>query len=396
MRITLDARLMHMSGGVEQAAIGVAAGLGQAEPNGDRSYVTYEGQSDWLRPYVGQGDMIVEQAPSLVRRTNSRLIGAARRAGPLWTTARAVRSFYPKLAGRDRTIDSLRPDVVHFLTQVACETNAPNVYSPHDLQHRHLPEMFSASDRRWRDRTYSRWCQRAAAVIVMTEWGRADVIQAYSLDPSKVHVVPWASVLDLYGAPTAISDVRSKYKLPTRFLLYPARVYRHKNHARLFEALRMLDDDGFPIPVVLTGGGTSDPDFRRLVIEARLQGLVHTLGFVPDSEMRALFAMSHGLIFPSLFEGFGMPALEAMACGCPVVCSNTSSLPEIAGDAALLRDPLDAEAFADALHLLLSDADLRAELRERGLRQAARFSWRRHTLETIAVFYNLHRQIRTL
>ena len=107
-----------------------------------------------------------------------------------------------------------------------------------------------------------------------------------------------------------------------------------------------------------------------------------------------MYRLSSGLVFPSLFEGFGMPVLEAMACGCPVMCSNTTSLPEVAGDAALTVDPYDHEGLADAVYSSLHDSELRNELIRRGINQAARFSWRRHALETVGVFRKVHVRLR--
>jgi glycosyltransferase involved in cell wall biosynthesis len=149
--------------------------------------------------------------------------------------------------------------------------------------------------------------------------------------------------------------------------------------------------------LVCTGGAReAQPALEQQIAEHELQNQVRFLGYCPHGDLPALYRGAACLIFPSLFEGFGMPVLEAMACGCPVVCSNTSSLPEIAGDAALLVDPFDSEAIAAAAARLLREADLRADMRARGIQQAKLFSWQRHTRETVAVFYRVHRQIREL
>ena len=140
----------------------------------------------------------------------------------------------------------------------------------------------------------------------------------------------------------------------------------------------------------------SQPAVEAQVASAGLGGSVRFLGYVGRAELPALYRQAACVVFPSLFEGFGMPVLEAMASGCPVVCSNTTSLPEIAGDAAELVDPRDPDAIAAAIVRLLSDRELRAERVRRGRARAATYSWRRHTLETLAVLRMVHQDLRRI
>jgi len=201
------------------------------------------------------------------------------------------------------------------------------------------------------------------------------------------------------GEPLEDDATLRKYGLqPGSYLFFPAHTWQHKNHRTAIDALRILrETSGLTPTLVCTGGAReAQPALEQQIAEHGLQKQVRFLGYCPHGDLPTLYRGAACLIFPSLFEGFGMPVLEAMACGCPVVCSNTSSLPEIAGDAALQVDPFDGEAFAAAAARLLRDADLRMDMRARGLSQAARFSWQRHTRETIAVFYRVHRQIREL
>src|SRR5258708_3805621 len=141
------------------------------------------------------------------------------------------------------------------------------------------------------------------------------------------------------------------------------------------------------------GSCEAQPLIEKQVTERGMEKQVRFLGYCRQDDLPVFYRNAYCLLYPSLFEGFGMPVLEAMSSGCPVVCSNTSSLPEIAGDAALQADPHDHEALADAVASLSPGVELRAELVRRGLAQAERFSWRRHTLETIAVFHGVHRQL---
>src|SRR5262249_415580 len=137
----------------------------------------------------------------------------------------------------------------------------------------------------------------------------------------------------------------------------------------------------------------AQPEIERRVAEWGLEGQVRFLGYCPADDMPTLYRGAAALVFPSLFEGFGMPVLEAMASGCPVVCGNTTSVPQVAGDAAVLLDPGDHEGWAAAMARLLTVREWAEEWRQRGLRQAARFSWRRHTLQTLGILYRVHRNL---
>jgi glycosyltransferase involved in cell wall biosynthesis len=185
---------------------------------------------------------------------------------------------------------------------------------------------------------------------------------------------------------------------PGAYLFFPAHTWHHKNHRAAIDALRVLRDrHGMNRTLVCTGGAReAQPAIEAQIVKSGMVGRVRFLGYCPERDLPALYRGAACLLFPSLFEGFGMPVLEAMASGCPVVCSNTTSLPEIAGEAALLVDPSDPEAIATAVHRVLTDPDLRAALIARGLRRAATFSWQRHTLETIAVLSQVHTEMRTV
>jgi glycosyltransferase involved in cell wall biosynthesis len=160
------------------------------------------------------------------------------------------------------------------------------------------------------------------------------------------------------------------------FLLYPARAWPHKNHARLFEAFALLRRERPELRLVLTGGGT---------LPALPDG-VDARGLVDRAELVSLLQRASALVFPSLYEGFGLPPLEAMACGCPVASSNAGALPEVVGDAARLFDPQDARAMADAVRDVL---DAGADWTERGLRRAGQFSWDETARATDAVYAEL-------
>ncbi|OGO50734.1 MAG: hypothetical protein A2148_01680 [Chloroflexi bacterium RBG_16_68_14] len=185
----------------------------------------------------------------------------------------------------------------------------------------------------------------------------------------------------------ALGRVRRKYRLPGRYLLSVGSLEPGKNRAGLVRAYAQLRSEGVDCPLVVAG----QPAWRfedelALVRQLGLDEQVRFLGYVPDDDLPALYSGAELLAFPSLYEGFGLPVLEAMACGTPVVTANVSATAEVAADAAMLVDPRDVAALAQAMGLLLSDETLRAELRARGLERAKQFSWQRTARETLCVY----------
>jgi glycosyltransferase involved in cell wall biosynthesis len=256
-----------------------------------------------------------------------------------------------------------RFDVMHYpLTVPSPGSDAPTVVTLHDVQHRDLPEFFGPARRSFRRLAYDRAARSAAAVIVTSEFVRGRARDALDLDPSRIHVVPLAIDHTVF---------RPEIEEREPMILYPARGWPHKNHARLFQAYAALRETRPQLRLVLTGGG-----LERL--EPVPEG-VEILGELSASQLASLYRRAACLVYPSLYEGFGIPPLEAMACGCPVAASNAGAIPEVCSDAAVLFDPTDVEAMAAAM--LEADAR-RDELSTLGLKRAAEFTWdetaRRH------------------
>jgi glycosyltransferase involved in cell wall biosynthesis len=258
-------------------------------------------------------------------------------------------------------------DVVHYpLTVPIPLTRRPSIVTLHDVQHRDLPRMFSRAERLYRSFAYDRAALRAARVIVISEFVRDRAIATLGLDPARIRVVPQGLDHELL-APGAVER--------EPFLLYPARAWPHKNHPTLFEAFAVLRRERPELRLVLTGD-----DFGAVPegVEAR--------GRVPRAELVSLMQRASALVFPSLYEGFGLPPLEAMACGCPVACSNAAALPEVVGDATRLFDPRDPRSIADAVNEVLDEP---APWIERGLLRAEGFSWDATARATDAVYGEL-------
>lgn len=247
-------------------------------------------------------------------------------------------------------------DVVHYaLTVPIPRTKAPTVVTLHDVQHRDLPEFFGPARRSFRRIAYDRAARGAAIVVVTSEFVRARAIELLELEPERVRVIPLAIDHTLFRPGTEEREP---------FLLYPARPWPHKNHTRLFEAFAALRETRPRLRLVLTGGGLERLDPLPYGVERR--------DVVSPSELASLYRRAACLVYPSLYEGFGMPPLEAMASGCPVAASHAGAIPEVCGDAAVLFDPTDVEAIAAGI---LEVDERREELAARGLVHAAGFTW---------------------
>jgi glycosyltransferase involved in cell wall biosynthesis len=254
-------------------------------------------------------------------------------------------------------------DAVHYpLTVPSPRVHAPTIVTLHDVQHRDLPEFFGPARRSFRRLAYDRAARSASAVVVTSEFVRERARDALDLDPGRCHVVPLAIDHTVFRPSDGEREA---------IILYPARGWPHKNHARLFKAFGALRETRPQLRLILTGGGLDR-------LEPLPEG-VESLGEVPASQLASLYRRAACLVYPSLYEGFGLPPLEAMACGCPVAASNAGAIPEVCGEAAVLFDPTDVEAIGAAI---LEVDSRRDELRELGLARAAQFTWdeaaRRH------------------
>ncbi|MBN1814158.1 MAG: glycosyltransferase family 4 protein [Anaerolineae bacterium] len=235
---------------------------------------------------------------------------------------------------------------------------------------------------------------RADAVITDSHASQADIYRFFKVTPGKVHVV--AAGIGAVFQPASseqIRRVRGIYNLPDRYLLFVGSVEKRKNLRGLLHAYVHLREQDNHLPLVIVGArGPGARAIVQLVHELDLTKDVILAGYVLDSDLPALYSGADLFVFPSLYEGFGLPPLEAMACGTPVVTSSTSSLPEVAGDAAILVDPTDVEGLADAMQRVLADRDLQMDLRQRGLKRAAEFTWERTACETV----HLYREVLSL
>lgn len=230
---------------------------------------------------------------------------------------------------------------------------------------------------------------RADAVITVSQHSQQDILRRLPLRKERLFVIPNAhSPAFRPLTPQQVQPVLDRHALAFPYILYVGSLEPRKNLLRLLQAYAVLRDSLPAWHLVIVGARNfwkSSPVLQT-VRSLGLSAWVHFTGFVPEDDLPALYSAASLFVFPSLYEGFGLPPLEAMACGVPVVASNSTSLPEVVGDAALLVDPCDVGQIALAMQRVLSDPALAADLRQRGLARAARFTWRRMAQETLDVY----------
>jgi glycosyltransferase involved in cell wall biosynthesis len=267
-----------------------------------------------------------------------------------------------------------------------------SVFTLHDLIFRFDPGSHLPLNRIYLNTMMPRFLRAADAVIAVSECSLRDAVRLYGTPADKVHVIPEG--VDGRFKPVArqqVERVRAKFHLPEHFVLCVGTIEPRKNYPLLFEALAACREQRYSTwPLIIAGklGWLYKPILQR-ISELGLQDLVRTTGFFPDDDLPALYNAATLLAMPSRYEGFGLPVLEAMACGTPVVCSNTSSLPEVAGDAALLVPPENVQGWAEAITRLCNDNALHARMRERGLAQAAHFTWENAARQTADVYHHI-------
>ncbi len=388
LRVVINAQVqVGRGGGVEQFVIGLVASLGRLT-DGPEEYIVAvpPDHPDWLQPYLG-----ANQRVAIPPVATSRFGPLKRVLGPLGRPTAAIwHNVEAGFARRFREppepepnpgsfLESLRGDMVHFPHQGFVPVRLPTVFNPHDLQHRHLPQFFSSAQIAARDDVFRAGCGHATAVVAESQWTKRDIVNQLGTNPSKVFVIALASPTEFIGqADSASASLRRKFDLPEMFALYPAQTWRHKNHLGLLRAVRLLQEThGLTLHVVCTGRQNEFwPEIKRTLRRAHLGDQVHFLGFIAPDELRTLYRLARFLIYPSLFEGGGIPVVEAFSEGLPVACSAVTAIPEYAGDAALLFDPSSPASMADAMWRLATDDALHEALRRKGLDRARQFRWK--------------------
>lgn len=287
-----------------------------------------------------------------------------------------VSAAYVGNHGQDRLVGS--PDVFvatdHLLPRLK---HASSVFLLADVTYLTHPQMHSSMNRSYLRIMMPHFLRACDAVMTISRCSLKQAVERYPFIEEKVHIV-YPGVDPAFAPVTdegALREIRARLSLPERFLLYVGTIEPRKNLGTLVDAFKHASLPGTALAIAGRKGWLSDALFAKVRELGMEQRIIFT-GFVPDGNLPALYSAAEAFVFPSIYEGFGLPVLEAMACGTPVVCSDASSLPEVAGDAAILLPPRDVHAWAEAMLQITESRDLRAQMRERGLRRAQCFSWR--------------------
>lgn len=293
----------------------------------------------------------------------------------IWPPANLPRvlAASPLAARRDKL------DLLHATYTLPPALPCPGIVTVHDVSFRLFPRAFSPRDRLVLALAVAHSVRVAARVITISESSRRDIVRLYRVPEARVTAIPLAAGASFQPVTGAVrlAEVRQRYNVPADYILAVGNLQPRKNLPRLLQAYAELKRHDEAVPGLVLAGKAlwRESDLYRMATALGLAGAIVFTGYVPDDDLVALYSGALCFVYPSLYEGFGLPVLEAMACGTPVIASATSSLPEVVGDAALLVDPLDVAELARAIRRLIDDDTLRARLRSMGRARAAYFSW---------------------
>ena len=289
----------------------------------------------------------------------------------------------------------LRPDLVHYTNYLAPVVgDAPYVVSFHDMTLLLFPHLHTAKKRLLTASLIPRVARRASLILAPSEASRRDVIRLLGVDPARVRMIPYAAPDDFRPA-AAGPEALAEYGVAPPYLLYVGTLEPRKNLPRTLRAFARVAASHPDARLVLVGQrGWDYEDVLREAQTPALRDRVLMLGYVREEHLPLLYTHATAFVYPSLYEGFGFPVVEAMACGTPVLTSRSSSLSEIAEGAALVVDPEDEAALAEGMDGLLGDAALRADLRTRGLARVACYSWERTARETVVAYREVQENLR--
>ncbi|HEX8069193.1 MAG TPA: glycosyltransferase family 1 protein [Pyrinomonadaceae bacterium] len=282
-------------------------------------------------------------------------------------------------------------DVLHVQYTAPPFAPCPVVATIHDLSFEHLPATFKRRSWMQLRLTVRRTARRAAEIVVPSESTRRDIADTYGIAPERINVVPLAAAAHFApAAPAEVERVRRRYNIADAYVLAVGSIQPRKNLARLVRAYSALrrarPHDKLPKLVLVGKKAWLYDETLRAIAECGLTEDVLLTGYVPEADLPALYTGALCFAYPSYFEGFGLPPLEAMRCGTPVIAGDRTSLPEVVGDAGLLVDPFAEQAIANALARLIDEPDLRADLRVKGITRAARWHWHDAARRTLEIY----------
>jgi len=289
-------------------------------------------------------------------------------------------------------------DVLHVQYTAPPFAPCPVVTTIHDLAFEHLPETFNRRSWMQLRLTVRRTARRAAHIITVSEYSRQDIIKTYRVAPERISVTPEAASPHFARITneSELGRVRQKYGIQRDYVLSLCSIQPRKNLVRLIQAYSYLREShlGAELPQLVLAGkkGWLESEIFRTANESSIARDILFTGYVADADLPALYSGARCFVYPSYFEGFGLPVLEAMQCGTPVIVGNRTSLPEVVGDAGILVDPFNPKDFANAIERLVSNPSDRDELREHGIERAKAFNWLETARLTLQVYEQVFRQ----
>jgi len=363
--------------------------------------VCAEENPDWLAPYIGPNQGIVtgprRQSRILVQKIFGKNWikiwgGGYRKLANIMNKFKSENQIFLGRVDLRCYYDRLNVKLVHVFPQIYVQANQPIIFNPHDLQHEHFPEFFSAEELSRRKYSYFNACREATVVVAGSQYTKNDVINQYGISPDRIVVIPLAPATEAYGSIEVgkEQEVLTRYAVPSPFILYPAVTWPHKNHIRLLKAINLLRAEGLKVNLVCTGKKV-DPSWNELKEYLKVQELsdqVKFLGFISGKELRYLYSNCLFVVAPSLFEEHSGPMWETWQEGAAIACSNITSLPEQAGNAALIFDPYSVESIAAAIRSMWEDETLRTDLKNFGRIRLRDFSWEK-TSKAYRALYRL-------
>lgn len=274
-----------------------------------------------------------------------------------------------------------KSDITHFFNYIAPPgVDGKTVITVHDMVYRTYPETVRGRTKKILDMGLASSMKRADMIVTVSEFSKSEIIRYFPQHEAKIRVVPCGVDLDRFKPcqqPERIPEVKKKLGIEGEYFLYVGTIEPRKNLERLINAYNIFCQREKDAPKLVLAGGKGwlyDGIFQR-VTDLKLEEKVLFTQYIPDEDMNPLMCGALAFVFPSIYEGFGIPPLEAMACGVPVLASNAASLPEVTGDCAVTCDPYSAEEIAEGLHRLYSDSELRTDLSRRGLERAKTLTW---------------------
>ena len=317
-----------------------------------------------------------------------------------------VRRLYGRVRGlvRSRTTSIWQGDLPRLVDEeqldiwfcpliyaLPLDIDIPVVNTVPDLQHEHYPELFNEDELRYRAAGYQYSCKAATSTLAVSEATARDLAEIYDINASKTFVTHLSIDPSFcVGSDTLkqyTKKVKTKYGIHGDYIYYPANGWPHKNHAKLAEALHLCRKQGLDLALVLTGTPFGLMNRLKETLDRYgVQDCVRHLGYVNLEHLIGLYGGAKAMVFPSLFEGFGIPLLEAMALGTPIACSNVTSLPEVGGDVPIYFDPKDAGSIADSITRIARDENLRMQMIAAGKERVKRFSYQKTAKQTLDVF----------